>query len=634
MALINLRGVRLAFGGPLILDNIDLQIEKGERVCLVGRNGEGKSTLMKVIGGELKPDGGEITRQQGLKVTRLTQEVPHDLTGTVFEVVSGGLGNAVKLLSEYHRISSRLAEENTPALMSELERVHHELEAAGGWEANNRIETVISRLKLPSETPFKELSGGYKRRVLLARSLVSEPDLLLLDEPTNHLDIQSIDWLEEFLLSYSGTILFVTHDRMLLKKLATRIVELDRGALTSWPGDYRTYLERKQAQLHAEAKEDARFDKRLSQEEVWIRQGIKARRTRNEGRVRELMEMRKQRSARRELTGTVKMDVQKADASGKLVVVAEDVSFGYEGREVIKDFSTTIMRGDKIGVIGPNGSGKTTLLKLLLGELKPGAGKIKSGARLEVIYFDQHRAHLEDEKTLVENIGEGNDTVMINGKARHVIGYLQDFLFSPERARTPVKVLSGGERNRLLLARLFTKPSNVLVLDEPTNDLDSETLELLEELLLDYPGTVLLVSHDRAFLNNVVTSTVVFEGEGRVAEYVGGYDDWVRQRPKEAAGTSKKKAQLSEKAPAQTKRPVKLTYKEQKELETLPVRIVALEAEQSALYKTMADASFYQKNKDEIARTQDRLKAVEEELVAAYERWEMLEAIEAEGAKG
>lgn len=629
MALINLRGISLAFGGPLILDHADLQIEKGERVCLVGRNGEGKSTLMKVIGGELKPDSGEITRQQGLKVTRLTQEVPHGLAGTVFEVVSGGLPGAVKLLNEYHSISTRLAEESTPALLSELERVHHELEAAGGWETNNRIETVITRLRLPADSLFSELSGGFKRRVLLARALVSGPDLLLLDEPTNHLDVQSIDWLEEFLLSYSGTILFVTHDRMLIKKLATRIVELDRGALTSWPGDYGRYLERKAAVLHAEAKEEARFDKKLSQEEAWIRQGIKARRTRNEGRVRELKEMRKKRSERRELSGTVKMDVQKADASGKLVVVAEDVSFGYGGREVIKDFSTTIMRGDKVGVVGPNGAGKTTLLKLLLGELKPTTGKIKEGARLEVIYFDQHRAHLEDEKSVAENIGEGNDTVVINGKPRHVIGYLQDFLFSPERSRTPVKVLSGGERNRLLLAKLFTKPSNVLVLDEPTNDLDAETLELLEELLLDYPGTVLLVSHDRAFLNNVVTSTLVFENGGRVAEYVGGYDDWVRQRPKEASEPGK--AAKAPKPQAQPKRAVKLSYKEQRELEALPARIEALEAEQSGLYETMAGTSFYQKGKDEIARTQERLKAVEDELVTAYERWEMLEAIEAEG---
>jgi ABC transport system ATP-binding/permease protein len=634
MALMNLQGVRLAFGGPLILDRIDFQIEKGERVCLVGRNGEGKSTLMKIIGGEITPDSGEMIRQQGLKVTRLTQEVPHDISGTVFEVVAGGLGHIVKLLADYHGISARLAHEQTPALMNELERVHHELETAGGWEANNRIETVITRLKLPSDAMFNELSGGYKRRVLLGKALVSEPDLLLLDEPTNHLDIQSIDWLEEFLLSYAGTILFVTHDRMLLKKLATRIVELDRGKLTSWPGDYNTYLERKQALLNAAAKEDARFDKRLSQEEVWIRQGIKARRTRNEGRVRALEEMRKQRSQRRELSGAVKMDVQKAEASGKLVVVAEDVGFGYGGRAVIKDFSTTIMRGDKIGIIGPNGSGKTTLLKLLLGDLKPETGKIKPGARLEVIYFDQHRAHLNDERSVAENIGEGNDTVMINGNPRHVIGYLQDFLFSPERARTPVKVLSGGERNRLLLAKLFTKPSNVLVLDEPTNDLDGETLELLEELLLDYPGTVLLVSHDRAFLNNVVTSTLVFEGGGKVAEYVGGYDDWLRQRPRENGETPKKKTLLSDKQAAQPKRAAKLSYKEQKELETLPGKIEKLEAEQGELFKSMSDASFYQKSKDEIARTQERLKSIEDELAVAYERWEMLEAIEAESGKG
>ena len=526
MALINLRNINVGFGTPLLIDGIDLQIEKGERVCLVGRNGAGKSTLMKIISGELKPDSGEITAQQGIKVTRLTQEVPQNLTGTVFEVIGSGLGDIYKILADYHNLSRTLSNGDEKAL-SEFERIHHELEARDGWQASQMVDTVISKLSLPSDTDISTLSGGYKRRVLLGRALVSEPDLLLLDEPTNHLDIGSINWLEEFLLGFRGTILFVTHDRMLLQKLATRIIELDRGKLTSWQCDYRNYLERKEALLNSEAQQNALFDKKLSEEEAWIRQGVKARRTRNEGRVRALMELRRQRMDRRELEGSAKIRVREADLSGKIVIETKNASYSYDdGNSIVKDFSTTIFRGDKVGIIGPNGSGKSTLLKLLLGKIEPISGSVRLGTRLEVAYFDQHRAVLDDERTVQDNIGDGNDQIMIDGKPRHIIGYLQEFLFSPARARTPVKVLSGGERSRLLLAKLFIKPSNVIVMDEPTNDLDSETLSLLEELLLDYPGTVLLVSHDRAFLNNVATSTLVFE-HGGLNEYIGGGEAFV-----------------------------------------------------------------------------------------------------------
>src|SRR3990172_6398275 len=592
MALINLRRITVGFGSPLLIDGIDLQIEKGERVCLVGRNGVGKSTLMKVISGTIQPDGGEITVQQGIKITRLTQEVPQDITGTVFEVIGGGLGDIYKLLADYHNVSRTLGEDGGEKALAEFERIHHELDTKGGWQANQMVETVISKLRLPADMDFSALSGGYKRRVLLGRALVSDPDLLLLDEPTNHLDIESIGWLEEFLLGYGGAILFVTHDRMLLRKLATRIIELDRGRLTSWQCDYGNYIERKEALLNSEAQQNALFDKKLSEEEIWIRQGVKARRTRNEGRVRALQDMRRLRSERRELEGNAKMKLQEAELSGKLVIEAKGISYSYdEGSSIVKDFSTTIARGDKVGIIGPNGSGKSTLLKLLLGKLEPVKGTVRLGTRLEVAYFDQHRAILDEERSVQDNIADGNDQVIIDGRPRHVIGYLQDFLFSPDRARTPVKALSGGERNRLLLAKLFAKPSNVLVMDEPTNDLDVETLDLLEELLMDYSGTVLLVSHDRAFLNNVVTSTIVFEKDG-LNEYVGGYDDWLSQRPKEAEAKA-------EKAPKQERtkkeRAAKLGFKEERELKELPERIEALEAEQQTLYSQMSEPDFYKK---------------------------------------
>ena len=621
MALINLRRITVGFGSPLLIDGIDLQIEKGERVCLVGRNGVGKSTLMKVISGAIQPDGGEITVQQGIKITRLTQEVPQDITGTVFEVIGGGLGDIYKLLADYHNVSRTLGEDGGEKALAEFERIHHELDTKGGWQANQMVETVISKLRLPADMDFSALSGGYKRRVLLGRALVSDPDLLLLDEPTNHLDIESIGWLEEFLLGYGGAILFVTHDRMLLRKLATRIIELDRGRLTSWQCDYGNYIERKEALLNSEAQQNALFDKKLSEEEIWIRQGVKARRTRNEGRVRALQDMRRLRSERRELEGNAKMKLQEAELSGKLVIEAKGISYSYdEGSSIVKDFSTTIARGDKVGIIGPNGSGKSTLLKLLLGKLEPVKGTVRLGTRLEVAYFDQHRAVLDEERTVRDNIGDGNDQVIIDGKPRHIIGYLQDFLFSPSRARTPVKALSGGERNRLLLAKLFTRPSNVLVMDEPTNDLDSETLDLLEELLLDYPGTVLLVSHDRAFLNNVATSTLVFEKHG-LNEYIGGYDDWLRQRPKDVEEKDEKRRNREK--PKKDK--AKTGFKEERELSDLPAKIEALEAEQHKLFETMAAPDFFRQGK-KTAEAKTRMEEVESELADSYSRWEELEA--------
>jgi len=627
MPLITLRNIQLGFGGPLLLDGLNLNIERGERLCLLGRNGAGKSSLMKLIAGELPADDGERVVEKGARIVRLTQEVPAGLSGSVFDVVAAGLGKMGELVREYHHIILALATDSSPKLLEQLERVQHELEAVNGWQTEQQVETVISRLGLDADLEFAELSGGLKRRVLLAQALVLAPDLLLLDEPTNHLDIASIEWLEEFMLAYPGTLLFVTHDRMFLRKLATRIIELDRGALTDWPGDYENFLRRKEERLHAEELENARFDKKLAQEEVWIRQGIKARRTRNEGRVRALKSMRDERRQRREQVGKVKMELQGAERSGKLVVEAEHVDYAWDDKPVIRDFSTTILRGDKIGIIGPNGSGKSTLLGLLLDRLKPDSGNIRFGTKIEVAYFDQLRAALDEDKSVRDNVGEGSDKVEVNGRSKHVIGYLQDFLFTPERANTPVRALSGGERNRLLLAKLFTKPCNVLVMDEPTNDLDAETLELLEELLLDYQGTLLLVSHDRAFLNNVVSSTLVFEGNGRVAEYVGGYDDWLRQS--KPTGSANKKAEkpvptgkgATEPKPAQKK----LSYKDQRELELLPKRIEELEAELEAIQAKMADPAFYQDGGDEIAVTTQRMETVELELAGAYERWQELE---------
>ncbi|MCR4345277.1 MAG: ATP-binding cassette domain-containing protein [Candidatus Scalindua sp.] len=602
MALLSLQKISIRFGGPLLLDKVDLQLERGERVCLIGRNGEGKSTLLKLINGELMPDSGDIVRQKGLCTAYLSQEIPRELDGTVFEIVHDGLKN--------------------------VGRSHAKREIDNDWEKRHQVEKVISLMQLDANAEFKVLSSGLKRRVLLAKGLVCKPEILLLDEPTNHLDIESIDWLEEFLLRYEGTIFFVTHDRVFLKNIARRIIELDRGNLVDWECDYETFLSRKQAVLDAEEKQWSTFDKKLAKEEVWLRQGIKARRTRNEGRVRDLEKMRTVRRERRTLTGTVRMQTQETERSGMKVIKVENLGYGYDSTPVIKSFSTTIMKGDKVGIIGPNGAGKSTLLRLLLGELTPQQGIIQHGTNLQIAYFDQLREQLQDDKSAFYNVGDGNDFISLNGKQQHVIGYLQKFLFSPERARTTVSVLSGGERNRLLLARLFTRPANVIVMDEPTNDLDVETLELLEELLLDYKGSLLLVSHDRAFLNNVVTSTIVFEGDGKVNEYVGGYDDWLRQR-KQVETNNKKRTQLKTDRPEEnTERPRRLNYKEQRELVALPRRIEELEEEQNQLYQAVSDPMFYKKGNDETAVIRTRLSTLRSELDNAYQRWEALETLQ------
>ncbi len=519
----------MAFGGPLLFDSMSLHIEQGERVALLGRNGVGKTTLMKIMTGELKPDSGQVVYQKGIRVTHLQQEVPVNVCDTVFDVVLSGLGAQVKLLKDYHHVNHRLQTEYSEQLMNELGRLQTEMDHTHAWEMNKQVEDVILQMKLDPEADFEKLSGGQKRRALLARALVLKPEVLLLDEPTNHLDIESIDWLESFLKAYEGTIFFVTHDRTFMQNLATKIAELDRGKLFSWACDYPTFLEHKQASLDAEAAERAEFDKKLAREEVWIRQGIKARRTRNEGRVRALEQLRREKQAQRQVMGKVRMKVQEADRSGQIVVKADRLSHAFGDKRLIRNFSTEIMRGDKIGVIGPNGCGKTTLLRILLGTLEPQQGVVRIGTNLQVSYYDQLREQIDENKSVAENICSG-DTVTINGRPKHIMAYLQDFLFAPDRARTPAKVLSGGERNRLFLARLFTTASNLLVMDEPTNDLDIETLELLEELLVEYAGTLLLVSHDRTFLNNVVTSTIVLEGDGVVYDHPGGYDDWLSER--------------------------------------------------------------------------------------------------------
>jgi ABC transport system ATP-binding/permease protein len=602
MALLSLQEVSVRFGGPFILDRVSLQIERGERACLLGRNGAGKSTLLKLINGELIPDSGDVVRQKGLRTAYLSQEIPGDLHGTVFDIVLDGLRD--------------------PDRSKPQDVIDHD------WEKHHQVEKAISLVQLDADSEFQTLSSGLKRRVLLARGLVRQPEILLLDEPTNHLDIASIDWLEGFLLRYKGTIFFVTHDRMFLKRIANRIIELDRGKLFDWACDYQSFLLRKQALLDAEEKQRAVFDKKLAQEEIWLRQGVKARRTRNEGRVRALEKMRAVRRERRMVTGTVRMTTHETERSGAKIIQVKNLGYGYDDTFVVKDFSTTIMRGDKVGIIGPNGSGKTTLIRLLLGELSPRKGTVHHGTNLQISYFDQLRAQLEENKSVYDNVGEGNDFITLNGKQRHVMGYLQDFLFSPDRARISASVLSGGERNRLLLARLFTRPSNVLVMDEPTNDLDIETLELLEELLVDYNGTLLLVSHDRAFLNNVVTSTIVFEGEGEVNEYVGGYDDWLRQKKqveKVSNGRTDGKPELTGRV---CERPRKLSYKEKRDLAALPGRVEALEAEQDRLHQTMSDPLFYQIHKDEIVSIKAQLSTVDTELVATYQLWETLEKLQ------
>ncbi|MEI2455740.1 MULTISPECIES: ATP-binding cassette domain-containing protein [Lysobacter] len=625
MPLITVQNVDYSVGGPLLLENVELAIEPGERIALIGRNGAGKSTLMKLLAGELQPDDGEVRRENGARVARLEQEVPAGATGSVFDVVADGLGELGAWLAEYHHLShAEIYDADAVA------KVQAKIEDAQGWALDQRVTETLTRLGLDGEAAFTGLSGGMKRRVLLARALVSAPDLLLLDEPTNHLDIEAIDWLEQFLKSWQGALLFVTHDRRFLRALATRIVEIDRGQVTSWPGDWDNYLRRREERLNAEAQENARFDKLLAQEEVWIRQGIKARRTRDEGRVRRLKAMRNERAARRDAVGNVRMEFAQSEASGRKVIEAKDVNFGYGGQPMLSDFSTTVFRGDRIGLIGPNGSGKTTLLKILLGDLSPGTGEVREGSKLQIAYFDQYRATLREDWNAIENVAEGREYVEVGGKSKHVIGYLQDFLFTPERARAPITRLSGGERNRLLLAKLFAQPSNLLVMDEPTNDLDVETLELLEELLGDYPGTLLLVSHDRDFLDNVVTSTLVMEGEGRVGEYVGGYSDWLRQRAQPAAPIAasakpavKVEAAAAAAAPAASKR--KLSYKDARELEQLPLRIEELETRLAQLTAQMNEAAFYQRDSAAINAHNASLAQTQAELDHAYARWAELE---------
>ncbi len=624
MSILSLIDVSITFDGPLLLDRVNLHIEEGERVCLLGRNGEGKSTLMRLMTGGLTPDSGEVVTRQGVVLGFVPQEVPTEIEGTVFQVAVSQMGDVGPVLAEFQTLSGHSDEESTVRLCTVQER----MDELGGWEQLNRVEQILSRLDLDGEAPFSFLSGGLKRRVLLARALASGPDILVLDEPTNHLDIDSIRWLEEFLVKEGRTLFFVTHDRSFLRSLATRILELDRGSLTSWNCTYDQFLDRKQEALHAEGKEWERFDKKLAQEEVWIRKGIKARRTRNEGRVKALKQMRKERHKRRERVGSVSMQAQEADRSGKLVAEVTDVSFDFGSGPVIDSLSVNIIRGDKIGIIGPNGAGKTTLLRILLGDLPPCSGRVRLGTNLQVAYSDQLREELDPNLTVYECIAEGNDFFEFNGERKHVITYLRDFLFPPERSRAPIRLLSGGERNRLLLARLFSRPSNVLVLDEPTNDLDMETLDLLEELLLEYRGTLLVVSHDRDFLNNVVTSSLVFEGQGRVTEYAGGYDDWLSQRPEPArVEPVRAPAPKQASAPPRRDQPRKLTFKESNELEKLPDRILLLETELEELHSRMGDPKFYTLDKKTMQEVLDREEPLKREIAAAYDRWEDLEAI-------
>ncbi len=599
MALISLQDVSIGFGGPRLLDEINLQIESGEWVGLLGRNGMGKSTLLKLIAGEILPHSGTISYQQNINVAYLPQEVPQGLSGRVRDIVESGLEATSGTLDDEHQ-----------------------------WQRQHQVEKILSRMELDPEAKFEVLSAGLKRRVYLARGLVRNPDLLLLDEPTNHLDITSIDWLEDFLKRWGGTLLFVTHDRVFLQRLATRIVELDRGKLFDWNCDYPIFVKRKEEMLSAEQAQNALFDKKLAQEEQWIRKGIEARRTRNEGRVRALKRLRDMRRERRELSSKVRMQIQTENRSGRLVIEAENVSFSYGDKTIIRNFSTTIQRGDKIGIVGPNGSGKTTLLRLLMGELPPSQGEVRHGTNVEMAYFDQLRAQLDESKSVLDNVGQGRDTITINGRARNLMGYLEDFLFTRERVRAPISALSGGERNRLLLARLFTQPANLLILDEPTNDLDIDTLEVLEDLLLDYEGTLLLVSHDRAFLNNIVTSTLILDNTGDVKEYVGGYDDWHKQIEPTLVLPTKPKLDSKPQAEskADTKPAVrKLSYHEKRELEELPKKIETLEAEQHQLTLKMEDPAFYQQEGEVITNAVDRLQELHDELSRLYHRWGELE---------
>ncbi|MDG1199597.1 MAG: ATP-binding cassette domain-containing protein [Porticoccaceae bacterium] len=624
MPLVTLQDIYLSYGQPPLIDHINLVIERGERVCLIGRNGAGKSTLLKILTGQITADDGVLKRASGVKIAQLEQSVPEDAQGSVFDVITQGLGAEGELAKRYHHLILELGTNPSDQTMRDLEECQSELDRVNGWDINQRVESIITKMDLDADVDISSLSGGYKRRVLLARALVCDPDLLLLDEPTNHLDIDAIQWVEQFLLKWEGSLLFISHDRRFMNNLATRFIEIDRGQLAEFNCNYATYLQRKEEILEVEDKQNALFDKRLSQEEVWIRQGIKARRTRNEGRVRALESMRREYADRRKRQGTARMDIQQAERSGKIVAEAQNISFAFAGDQqpVVRDFSTLIQRGDKVGFIGRNGVGKTTLIKLLLSELVPQQGSIKTGTNLNVAYFDQYRSALDEEKSVQDNVSGGRDMLEIGGKPKHVISYLQDFLFAPERCRQPVKALSGGERNRLLLAKLFTQPSNVLVLDEPTNDLDIDTLDLLEELLIDYKGTIILVSHDRAFLNNVVTSTLVFEGDGSINQYIGGYDDWLRQRKTEQPASTQQPAKAQTKASSASK---KLSYKDQRELDNLPQEIENLETQIAELSEQISQPDFYRGDRNDIAETETRLSELQQQLSHCYDRWESLE---------
>ena len=630
MALLGMQDVTIAFGGPPVLDRAAFSIERGERVCMLGRNGTGKSTVMKLLDGSIAPDTGEVIRQTGVTVARLEQEIPADLGGTIFDVVAAGLGDTGSLLARYHAASHRVASGGGQSALRDMDRLHHALDAANAWQVQTRVEIVLFHLGLNGDMQFAAASGGRKRQTLLARALVAEPDVLLLDEPTNHLDVEAVEWMENFLIDRGITLVLVTHDRAFLRRVATRIVELDRGRLVDWGADYDTYLQQKEAALAAEAREWTEFDKKLAKEEVWIRTGIQARRTRNEGRVRSLEALRVERSARRERTGTARLQAQDADRSGRLVVDARAINFSRGDRRIIRDFTTIVTRGDRVGLIGPNGSGKTTLLRLLLGELTPDSGTIRIGTGLQIAYFDQMREQLNPDRSVFDSVADGAEFVEIAGARKHVLGYLEDFLFSPDRSRAPVRALSGGERNRLLLARLFTRPFNLLVLDEPTNDLDIETLDLLEELLLEFSGTLLVVSHDRAFLDNVVTSTLVFEGDGRVAEYAGGYTDWVRQRPEPSVTpvtTAKRVAPPSTPVAARKRR---LTFREKSELESLPNEIDRREQNRELIYASLANPVFL-RGGVAVVEAKMQLHAIEAELAGLMKRWEELETIAVDG---